>query len=75
MSDSILTSFFVLPDLENMGAAVGILLLLCIRAEIYVIPCYFRSMAAIFDFQHMQTSYSILSSLFVLPDPEDMGAA
>ena len=35
-SASILTTFFVLPDPENMGIAVGILLLSCIRAEIRV---------------------------------------
>ena len=36
-SDSILTSFSVLPDPENMGLAVGISLLSCLRAEIYVL--------------------------------------
>jgi len=34
---SSLITLIVLPDLENMGIAVGILLLLCIEAEIYVI--------------------------------------
>ena len=32
-------------------------------------------MAAIFDFQDTQTSVRILTSLFVLPDPENMGIA
>lgn len=36
-SDSIPISLSVMPDLENMGLAVGISLPSCIRAEIYVI--------------------------------------
>ena len=32
-------------------------------------------MAAIFDFQHTQTSDSVHTSLSVLPDPENMGIA
>ena len=36
---------------------------------------YFRLMAAIFDFRRVQTSDSIPTSLFVLPDPENMGIA
>ena len=32
-------------------------------------------MVAIFDFQHKQTSDSILTSLSVLPDPENMNIA
>ena len=32
-------------------------------------------MAAIFDFQHTQTLVGILTSLYVLPDPENMGIA
>ena len=35
----------------------------------------FRLMAAIFDFQHTQTSDSVPISLSVLPDPENMGIA
>jgi len=35
-SDYIRTSLVVLPDPENMSLAVGISLLSCIRAEIYV---------------------------------------
>ena len=49
-SDSILSSLFVLSDPENVGVAVGISLLSCLRAEIYVIPIYFRSMATILNF-------------------------
>ena len=36
---------------------------------------YFRLMAAIFDFRRAQTLDSIPSSLFVLPDPENMDIA
>ena len=32
-------------------------------------------MAVIFDVRHTQTSYSIPTSLSVLPDPENMGVA
>ena len=54
-SDSILTSLFVLPDLENMGIAVEISLLSCLEAEIYVSFYALPVMAAIFDFRHTQT--------------------
>ena len=37
ISDSVLTGLSVLPDPENMGKAIGISLLSCIRAELYVI--------------------------------------
>ena len=36
---------------------------------------YFRLIAAIFDFQHTWTSESILASLSVLPDPENISTA
>ena len=72
-SDSIPTSLNVLPDPGNMGLAVGIALLSCIRAEIYVISYLLRLMAAIFDFRHAQTLDSIPTSLLMLPDPEKMG--
>ena len=36
---------------------------------------HFRLMAAIFDFRNTKTSDSIPNSLFVLPDPENMGTA
>ena len=58
-----------------MGIAVGVSLLLCIEAEIYVMSFLLPVMAAIFDFQQTQTSGSILNSLFVLSDPENMGVA
>ena len=38
-------------------------------------PVYFRLMATIFDFRHTRTSYSIPASLYVLPDPENLGIA
>ena len=41
-SDSIPTCLFVLPDTENMGIAVGILLQSCIEAEILVITFFSR---------------------------------
>ena len=65
----------MLPDPENMGGAVGIVLLSCIEAEIYVISFYFWLMAAIFNFRHAQTSDSIPNGLSVLPDTENMGTA
>jgi len=36
-SDSLRSCLVVSPYLENMGIAVGILLLLCLEAKIYVI--------------------------------------
>ena len=39
MSKSIHTTYVKLLDPENMGIGVGILLLSCIPAEIYVISC------------------------------------
>ena len=74
-SDSIPTSLNVLPDPGNMGLAVGIALLSCIRAEIYVISYLLRLMAAIFDFRHTQMSNSLATSLSVVPDPENVGIA
>ena len=41
----------------------------------YAIPYLLLVMAAIFDFQLTQTSVRVLTSLFVLPDPENMGIA
>ena len=66
-------SIVVKPDPENIGIAVGILLLSCIEAEIYLCRFYFQLMAAIFDFQHTRTSDIIPISLSVLPDPENVG--
>jgi len=58
------TSPVVLPDRENMGIAVVMPLLWCIRAEIYAIS--YLLPAAIFDLRHSHTSESILtcSSVF-----------
>ena len=77
-SSSLRSSLVVLPDSKNMGIAVEIVLLSCMRAEIYVIPVIpylLPVMAAIFDFHYTQTSVRILTCLFVLPDPENMGIA
>ena len=74
-SDCIPISLSVLPDRENMGIAVGISLLSCMRAEIYVIFCLLPVNSRHLDFRHTQTSDSIFISLFVLPDPENMGVA
>ena len=45
----------VVYEPENLGIAVGIVLLSCIEAEIYVISIYFRLMTAIFGLRHTQT--------------------
>ena len=58
-----------------MGIAVEMSLLSCIRAELYVIPYLLPVMATIFDFQHTQTSVRVVTGLFVLPDPGNMGIA
>ena len=73
-SGSLHSSLNVQLDPENMGIAFGISLLSCIEADT-LCHFYFRLMAAIFDFRHTQTSYSIATSLSVLPDPENMGIA
>ena len=73
------TSLSVFPDPENMGIAIGILLLSCIYVckGLYKLRCtlshfYCRLMATIFDFRHTQASDSISTSLSLLPDPENM---
>ena len=58
-----------------MGLAVGISLLWCIKADIYVKSFILLVMAAIYDLRHTQISDSILVCLSVLPDPENMGIA
>ena len=61
---------------ENMGISVGISLLSCTEAEMYVMSyIYFWLMATIFDFKQTQTSDSIPTSFCMLPDPENMGIA
>jgi len=74
-SGSIRTSFFVLPDAENMGMALefGCYHLYKLRYTFFYI--HFRFMAAIFDIPFTQTSGSIGTNLSELPDPENMGMA
>jgi hypothetical protein len=68
---SVRTSPTALLDPDNKGIALGILLLTCIEAKMYVISyLYLRLMVTIFNFQHTQTSGSLRSSLVVLPDPK-----
>jgi len=55
-----------------MDLAVGISLLSCIRAEIYVIS---YALPVIFALQHTRTLDSIPSSLYLLRNPENMGVA
>jgi len=75
----LMSTLVVLPDLENMGTAVGIPLLSCIEAErkprYALFHIYFRLMAASFDFSQIQTSVILMSTLVVLPDLENMGIA
>ena len=69
------TSFFVFPDPENMRIAVGISLLLCVRAEIYVSSCLLPVIIIIFDFRHKLTSDSLPISLSMSPVLENTGVA
>ena len=69
------SSLVVLPDLENIGIAVGISLLSCIRADLYVMSFLLPVMAAIFNLRHTHTSVNILFCLPELPDPENMDLA
>jgi len=70
------SSLIVLPDLENMGnIAVGILLLLCIEVEIYVISYLLPVIGTIFDLSPIRTSGILWSTSVVLPDLEDIGIA
>jgi len=46
----LVSTLVVLPDVENMGIAVGILLLLRTQLKIQVLYMYFRFMAAILIF-------------------------
>ena len=48
---------------------------MCTGWDISLFRVHFLFMAAILDFQQTQTSGSILTSLSVLPDPENMGIA
>jgi len=58
-----------LPDFENKGITVGISLLSCIEAEIYVTYINFQLIS------FFQTWDIIWSSLIVLPNVENMGIA
>jgi len=50
----------VLLDIENIGNAVGILLLSCVQAEIYVISSLLPVQATIFDCSLTPTKGSVL---------------
>ena len=58
-----------------MGIAVEMSLLTSTQGDMYAIPYLLLIMAAILNIQHTQTSVRVLTSLFVLPDPENMGIA
>jgi len=58
--DSIPSSLSVLPDPGNMGVAVGISLLSCIRAEIYIISYVLPVNGRHLDLWHTYTSNSII---------------
>jgi len=63
-SDSPQGSLVVSPDLENMGIAVGILLLSCIETELRLISFF---SAAILDFWLPVSSDSVMAPLKTLP--------
>jgi len=69
------SSLIGLSDLENMGIAVGISLLSCIEAEIYVISHLLPVNVSDLWFLHFPKWGIIRSSLIVLPDLENMGIA
>ena len=61
----------VLSDPENMGLAVGILLLSCIQAKIYVMSYqYFQLMTAIFDFLSIPKSDKFSPAQACCPTPK-----
>ena len=45
------------------------------QVEMYAIPKLITVMAAMFDFQHTETSVRVLTSHFVLSDPQNMDKA
>jgi len=75
--DCIPSSLSVLPGPGNKSVAVRIVLLTCIRTEIYVMSYLFRlmSLATIFNLIHTQAYDSIPSSLDLLSDPGNTGVA
>jgi hypothetical protein len=72
-SGSVRSGLVVFPDPKNDDLAVGISLLSCIEAEIYVVSYLLPVLAAIFDFSLIRTSDSVRSSLIVLSDPKKAG--
>ena len=72
VTDSIQSSTIGMPVLENMGVAVGISLLSCLKAEIWVTS---GLVAAILDFWLPVTSDSSRSNVIGFPVPENMGTA
>jgi hypothetical protein len=62
----------MISDNESICLAVGISLPSCIRVETHVFPIYFWSMAAIFYLRLTPTPDSILISIPVLPDTENI---
>jgi len=66
-------SLSVMPDPMNMGVAVGISLLSCIRADIYVIPIISGEWPP-YLISNMPGQGTVYSS-YVLPDPRNMGVA
>ena len=65
------TSLSVLPDPENMGIAVGIYLLSCIRWDM----CNYIISAAILNFWIPVSSSSVPNSAIEKFDPKNMGIA
>ena len=69
------SSFDVEPELGNMDIAVGISLLSCVKAEVYVNYYPLLVKIGMFDSSQFHTSGILCSGLVVLPDPENMGIA
>ena len=65
----------MLPDTENLGIAVGISLLSCIRAEIYVVSYVLPVNGRQLRFPTYPDVLKYSTSLSVLTDPENMGIA
>ena len=62
-------------DPQNMSIAVEFRCYHAYELRHTLFPINFRLIAAIFDFQHVQTSDGILTSISVLPDRENMAIA
>ena len=74
-SETIHTSIIMLLDPENVGLAVGILLLSYIYKLILTLHMYFRFLAAMSDLPVTATSESINISATVLLVPKNVGVA